>query len=92
MEPAEPAEPLIQLPTPTEAQGSMAAFWAMRKRKKEEAAANAAATTKTSAENVVVNNIMPDIEEEEETGYIISFITRFFCSYISLKNDFCKFL
>ena len=70
----EPAEPLIQLPTPTQAQGSMAAFWAMRKGQKEETVANAAATTKTSTENVVVNNILPDIEEEEETCYIISFI------------------
>lgn len=80
----EPAEPHIELPTPTEAHGSMAAFWAMRKRQKEEAAAKASATTKASAavtENVVAENVFPDIEEEEEAGYLLSFISFYFASF-----------
>lgn len=69
----EPAEPLIQLPS-IEANGSMEAFWAMRKRQKEAAAATSkispstTATTKTATENVVEENVFPDIEEEEEAG------------------------
>lgn len=78
----EPIEPQIELPTPTEAIGSMAAFFAMRKRQQDEAASKAP-TTKTpttakasvaATENVLAENVLPDIEQEQEAGYLLSFL------------------
>lgn len=75
------AEPLVQLPTPTEANGTMEAFIAMRKRQMEAATvkspANTTPTINQSAENVVEEDVMPDIEvEDEEVSIFSPFINK----------------
>lgn len=76
------AEPLIQLPTLTEANGSMEAFVAMRMRQKEadtvKSPANTTPTINQSAENVVEEDVLPDVEaEDEEAGIFSPLLTKF---------------
>lgn len=65
---AEFAEPRIELPKSDEGNGSMAAFWAMRKRQKEKdekEKAEKVAATATASKMVVEETISPDIEGGE---------------------------
>ena len=90
-QPIEHVEPVetsdYQLPPPTEEQGSMAAFLAMRKRQKEEATAQAVATI---TKNVVAKTVLPNINEEEEEGYVVYFFAsslQFFRNSICIKKS-----
>ncbi|WOG87627.1 hypothetical protein DCAR_0206857 [Daucus carota subsp. sativus] len=72
-------DPIADLPQPDDGKGSMASFWAMRKRQKEEAEKEKAkkekaqqiiekeiaAASASASKKVVEENIMPDIEEDD---------------------------